>query len=74
MHSKLKKMIAPIVITALFVVYYLFYFGLLIFFLNGFWKYLLGIIPITLAIVLIAVCYERIKEIRSGEDDDLSQY
>lgn len=69
-----KKMIAPIVITVIVVLYYGVYFGLLLTLLDGFWKYLLGIVPLVLAVVMIAVCLERIKEIRSGEEDDLSKY
>ena len=69
-----KKMIAPIVITVIVVLYYGVYFGILLTLLDGFWKYLLGIVPLVLAVVMIAVCLERIKEIRSGEEDDLSKY
>lgn len=74
MNEHHKKMIAPIVITAVVVLYYLVYFGLLIALLDGWWKLLLGIVPIVLAGLMIAVCYERIREIRKGEEDDLSQY
>ena len=74
MKRHYRKMIAPIIITILFVIYYLVYFGVLLVLLDTFWKYVLGIIPITLAAVMIAVCYDRIKEIRSGEEDDLSKY
>lgn len=69
-----KKMIAPILISVLVVIYYLFYFGILLAVFDGFWKYLLGIIPIGLAVIMIAVCLERIQEIRSGEEDDLGKY
>ena len=69
-----KKMIAPIFITVVVILYYGFYFGILIKLLDGFCKYLLGIVPIVLAVVMIAVCIERIREIRSGEEDDLSKY
>ena len=56
------------------VLYYIAYFGLLIWALEGVWKYILGIIPIALSAVMIAVCVERIKEIQEGEEDDLSKY
>ena len=69
-----KKMIAPILITVIFILYYGVYFGILIAFVDGFWKYLLGIVPLVLAVVMAAVCFERIKEIRSGEEDELSKY
>lgn len=74
MRGKIGKMIAPIVITVLLVLYYLLYFGLLLSLLDGLWKYLLGIVPLGLAAGMIKVCLDRIKEIRSGEEDDLSQY
>lgn len=69
-----KKIIAPIVISVLVILYYLVYFGALIMLLDGVWKYLLGIVPIVSAVVMIAVCIDRIKEIRSGEEDDLGKY
>ncbi|MCI8409810.1 MAG: hypothetical protein HFJ09_11175 [Lachnospiraceae bacterium] len=37
-------------------------------------KVLGGVIPFALACVSIYVLIERIKEIRSGEEDDLSKY
>ena len=33
-----------------------------------------GVIPALLAATMIGVCIERIKEIKGGEEDDLSQY
>ncbi len=69
-----KGYIAPIVITAILLLYYTVYFGALIAFLPSIWKYFLLIIPVALGGVLIYVCVARIKEIRSGEEDDLSQY
>ena len=69
-----KKMIAPIVVCVLVVLYYALYFGVLIALLKGIWKYALGLIPLALAGVMIGVCVQRIKEIKKGEEDDLSQY
>ena len=69
-----KKMIAPIIITALMVIYYVFYFGLLVWYIDGILKYILGIIPLIFTIMMVAVCIERIKEIKKGEEDDLSKY
>ena len=74
MDSKKKKFLAPIIVTLIMVLYYVAYFGLLIWALEGVWKYILGIIPIALSAVMIAVCVERIKEIQTGEEDDLSKY
>lgn len=69
-----KKIITPIIITILMIIYYITYFGLLISVLNGIWKYFFGIIPFIFSIVMIKVCIERIKEIKGGEEDDLSKY
>ncbi|MBQ3590594.1 MAG: hypothetical protein II979_01520 [Clostridia bacterium] len=74
MRSHKRKMIAPIVITVLFVLYLAVYFGFLAAMLPGIWKYILGIVPAGLAAVMIWVCVERIGEIRKGEEDDLGQY
>ncbi len=74
MHK--KKMIAPIVITAIILLYYI-GFTCVCIFLDGIpliAKILGGVIPLLLAGVCIYVLVERIKEIRSGEEDDLSKY
>ena len=71
-HS--RKMIAPIVVTAILVVYYAIYFALLFGLLDGVWKYILGLIPLALGVMIVRVCIERIHEIQGGEEDDLSQY
>ena len=72
--DKRKGYVAPIVITVIFVLYLALYFGVLAALLPGIWKYVLLMIPVAIAGVLIYVCVDRIKEIRSGEEDDLSQY
>ena len=69
-----NKMIAPIVISVIIILYYVIYFGILIALLVGVWKWLLGIIPLALSAVMLKVCIERIKEIKKGEEDDLSKY
>lgn len=74
MKSKRKKMFAPIVVSVLMILYYVLYFGLLISLLEGVWKYAFGIFPIIFSIVMVKVCIERIKEIKEGEEDDLSKY
>lgn len=76
MCSHGKKMIAPVVIAILFVFYYV---GLavvlaLISSMSVLVKGLLIFVPLALAGVMIGVTVSRIKEIRSGEEDDLSQY
>lgn len=67
-------MIAPIAITILVVIYYIAYFCLLISLFDTVGAFLLGIIPLALAVTMIYVCIQRIREIRSGEEDDLSKY
>lgn len=71
-----KKMIAPVVITAIMVLYYI-GFAYACLFWDGIpllGKILGGVIPALLAGVSIYVLVERIREIRSGEEDDLSKY
>ncbi|OCN03190.1 hypothetical protein A7X67_13775 [Clostridium sp. W14A] len=71
-----KKMIAPIVITVAAVAVFLLW-------LLGFamapglplpYKIIAGLIPAALIGVAVFVLAERIKEIRSGEEDDLGKY
>ena len=69
-----KKMVAPIVVTVLMVAYYVAYFGVLITMVNGIWKLILGLLPLAFSAVMVKVCIERIREIKKGEEDDLSQY
>ncbi len=69
-----KKLIAPIVVSIIMVLYYVVYFGVLIALIDGVWKWLLGIIPLALSAVMLKVCIERINEIKKGEEDDLSKY
>ena len=72
--SNTKKMIAPIIVTVIMVLYYVVYFGFLITLLDVIWKYALGIIPLIFSGIMVKVCIERIKEIKVGEEDDLSKY
>ena len=72
--KKSKKMIAPILISVIIILYYVLYFGILMALLGGIWKYVLGIVPLLFGCVMIKVCVERIKEIKEGEEDDLSKY
>ena len=70
----MKKLIAPIVVTVLIILYYILYFCLiLVSFESLAAKIFLGIVPIVLSIAILYVCIQRIKEIRSGEEDDLSK-
>ncbi len=74
LKSHRKKMIAPIVISVIVIVYYVVYFGFLITLLDGIWKYVLGIVPFVLSAVMVKVCIERINEIKKGEEDDIGKY
>ena len=74
MKNRSKEMLAPIIVTALTVLYYVAYFGLLLSFIGGIWVWVFGIFPIVLSVLIIVVCIERIKEIKKGEEDDLSKY
>lgn len=71
-----KKMVAPIIIAAFFIVYYI---GIAVFFMAVpgipfVVKILMAVIPLLLAAVMLGVLISRIKEIQGGEEDDLSQY
>ncbi len=75
MNAHQKKMIAPIVITVLLSAYMLTYFVVLLIVPMPIWvKVLIGLIPLALLGASVFVLVQRIKEIRSGEEDDLSQY
>ena len=74
LNSHRKKMLPPIVISVIIIFYYVVYFGILITLLDGIWKYVLGIIPIIFSAVMLKVCIARIKEIKEGEEDDISKY
>ncbi len=74
MKKNNRKIIAPILITVVMIVYYGVYFGFLISLLSGVWKYALGIIPLVFSAIMVKVCIERINEIKKGEQDDISKY
>lgn len=70
-----KKMIAPIVIASILILYYVgFSVICMLISIPLALKLLFGLVPLLLAGVSIYVLIERIKEIRSGEEDDLSKY
>ena len=68
LNSHKRKMIAPIIITVIMILYYIAYFGFLISLLGGFWKYVMGIIPLVFSGIMIYVCKERINEIKKREE------
>ena len=72
----IKKLIAPLIITVLVGIYFLFFGSLFI--MDGeipmAMKVIGAIVPLCFLGVAIYVLIERIKEIRSGVEDDLSKY
>lgn len=74
MSSHKKKIAVPIIVSVIVILYCIVYFGFLMALIGGVWKYVLAIVPVALAAVMVKVCAERIKEVRKGEEDDLSQY
>lgn len=75
-HNHRKKMVAPIIIAGVLIVYYV-VIAAVCFLLPGIpvtVKVLLAVVPLALAGVALAMLSERIREIRSGEEDDLSKY
>jgi hypothetical protein len=74
MKDHKTKIIAPIVVSVVMVLYYVFYFGFLMSLLEGVWRYALGILPFAFSLITVKVCIDRIKEIKKGEEDDISKY
>ena len=69
-------MIAPVVIVALISIYYI-AIGVIFAYMNGvpmLPKIIALVVPALLSGVAITVLIQRIKEIKKGEDDDLSKY
>lgn len=70
-----KKMVAPIIIAVVLALYYIGFFAVCVIVPVPFpINVLMGIVPLVIAGVIIYVLIERIEEIRSGEEDDLSKY
>lgn len=75
MKKHINKIIAPIIISLLMIVYVAFYFTILIYTIQFLYlKILFGIIPIALIGAMVYTLIQRIKEIKGGEEDDLSKY
>lgn len=71
-----KKYIAPVVVAALFLLYYI---GIAVLFavlthVPLVLRLLLTVGPLLLGSVVILVLVQRIREIKSGEEDDLDRY
>lgn len=70
-----KKMIAPVVITILFLLYLLVYIVMLVREASAEpLVILMGVPLVLLGIGSVVTLFGRIKEIRSGEEDDLDNY
>jgi len=71
----MKKYIAPIMVAVIMIAYFALYFGILIMLIKSLlFKIILGIVPAIFSGIMIFVLIERIKEIRSGEENDLGKY
>ena len=70
-----RKMIPPILVTVLMILYFILYFGVLVSLIRSTpFRVLLGICPAFLGAAMIGVCIQRLREIKGGEEDDLGQY
>ena len=71
----MKKYLAPVLAAIFMIAYFIIYFGFIIALIeNLFFKIIIGVLPVVFAGIMIFVLVERIKEIRSCEEDDLSKY
>lgn len=71
-----KKMAAPIIVALIVVLYYI-GIAVLMISIHGIpiiFRILMIVVPLILAAVMIGVLISRIKEIKGGEEDDLSKY
>ena len=68
-----SRLVAPIIITALLLLYYAGFF-ILTPALSLWSRLLLGVAPLALMGVSVFVLVERVREMRSGEEDDLDRY
>lgn len=71
-----KKMVAPIIVAIIIVLYYI---GIALFMIAipgspVVFRILVAVVSLILTAVMIGVLISRIKEIRGGEEDDLSKY
>ena len=73
---KKNPYIAPIVVAVLFILYFVFYgyMSTLIDNMPPVARVVFIAIPVAMIIAMVCVLVERIKEIRKGENDDLSKY
>jgi uncharacterized membrane protein YhaH (DUF805 family) len=70
-----KRMIAPIVVTILIACALAFYAVVIAAAIPNIWLLVLGyVVIIALLGVAVAMCVQRIREIKSREEDDLDKY
>ena len=74
--KKKKGYLAPVLVVFFVVLYYI---GMATVFLSfpeipGWAKVLLCLVPLAVCVLAVAVLVQRIREIKSGEEDDLEQY
>ena len=70
-----SRLAAPVLITALLLYYAGFFILLAVMPALSLWsRLLLGVAPLALMGVSVFVLVERIREVRSGEEDDLDRY
>lgn len=75
MNEHGKKMLAPIVITVIMVLYVLAEIAVWLWLgLPWYWGLTGCVIGLVIIGLMVGVLVSRIKEIRSGEEDDLSKY
>ena len=75
MKKHTRKLIAPIVITAVLAAYLIGWAVMWSLIPIALWiKILCAAVPLALIGVCVFVLVERIKEVRSGEEDDLGNY
>ncbi len=75
MKKHTRKLIAPIIITALLAVYLIVWAVIWSLIPAALWVKITGAaVPLALIGVSIFVLTERIQEVRSGEEDDLNNY
>jgi len=74
MNLNKSKILPPIIISVIVVLYYVGFFCFIATSIDSVWKYILGILPAALSIAMVKICIDRIKEIKEGEKDDLGKY
>ncbi len=74
-EKRRRKMIPPILVTVLMILYFILYFGVLISLIRSMpFRVLLGVCPVLLGAAMIGVGIQRRRQIKGGEEDDLGQY